>query len=595
LLKGEIPVGKKNNLRSIFVSLLTVCLVSVYFGGCKSESSGVEVRRDVKIAMRDGVELSANVFLPKAKGKYPVILLRTPYGKGNVEEEGPGHYYASQGYVYIVQDCRGTGQSKGQWEPVVNEKQDGLDTHKWVLEQGWCNGKLGTLGGSYLGYTQWITAPYVSESVKAMFTVVPLIEWYYNCSYIGGAFQLQTMMGWGSGMVRPTEGEGAGVDWENWDWEKAYRKLPLCRWDENIGFEVKWMRDWVGHPSYDEYWAKASMTDSLEDFRVPNITISGWYDLFVKQALDYVPAVREKAKSEKVRRHNYVIVGPWGHGINSVVGKLDYGKEAEIDMDEIQLKWFDHWLKGEETGIEEWPAFRIFVMGHNEWRDEEEWPLARTQYTPYYFHSSGKANSSIGDGKLSEEKPSDELPDMYVYDPDNPVPTHGGCLLFGEAGALDQSEIEKRKDILVFTSEELKEELEVTGPVKVVLYASSTARDTDFTAKLCDIHPDGRSFNLCDGIIRTRYRESAVSPTLIKGGEIYRYEIDLWATSNVFLAGHRIRVEMSSSNFPRFDRNPNTGHAFGADEEVRKATQVIYHDAERTSHIVLPVIRKKTK
>ena len=331
--------------------MLTVCLVSVYFGGCESENSGVEVRRDVKVAMRDGVELSANIFLPKAKGKYPAILLRTPYGKGNVEEEGPGHYYASRGYVYIVQDCRGTGQSKGQWEPVVNEKQDGLDTHKWVLEQGWCNGKLGTSGGSYLGYTQWITGPYVSESVKAMFTIVPLMEWYYNCSYIGGAFQLQTMMGWGSGMVRPAEGEGAGVDWENWDWEKAYRKLPLCRWDENIGFEVQWMRDWVAHPSYDEYWAQASITDSLEDFRVPNITISGWYDLFVKQALDYVPAVREKAKSEKVRRHNYVIVGPWGHGINAVVGKVDYGKEAEIDMDEIQLKWFDHWLKGEETGI----------------------------------------------------------------------------------------------------------------------------------------------------------------------------------------------------------------------------------------------------
>jgi hypothetical protein len=286
-------------------------------------------------------------------------------------------------------------------------------------------------------------------------------------------------------------------------------------------------------------------------------------------------------------------MGPWTHGISrdGKVGSLDFGKESVVDVNTLQAKWFDHWLKGEQTGVEDWPPLRIFVMGKNLWRDEQQWPLERTQYTPYYFHSQGSANTLNGDGTLNAKKPEQEPDDGYVYDPEDPVPTLGGCNL-GRVpiGPHDQTEAEQRKDVLVYTSEAMTNDLEVTGPVKVVLYATSNATDTDWTAKLVDVYPDGRAINLCDGIIRARYRQSLDEPTPIEPGKLYRYEIDLWVTSNVFLPGHKIRVEISSSNFPRFDRNPNTGHAFGADAELQTAEQTVHHAGEHASHIVLPVI-----
>jgi putative CocE/NonD family hydrolase len=583
----------KNKTVPCLVSLfaLLLCWASVVTAEDKAATFEVEVRKNVRIPMRDGVELSANISLPRAEGRFPVILTRTPYGKGNAEDD-LGSYSATGGYVFAIQDCRGTGQSQGRWEPGVNERIDGLDTHKWILEQEWCNGKIGTTGGSYLGGTQWVVAPDAGEWLKAMFTIVPLIDWYKDCTYIGGAFSLGTMMGWGSEMLKPTEGEGAGLR-SNWDINKAYWKLPLSRWDEQIGFEVQFMRDWVAHTEFDSYWAQASIRDRVDEIKVPNITLSSWYDIFVNQAFDYVSAIRQKSRSDIARRHCHLIVGPWGHGPNWMVGERDFGRNAEIDVEDLQERWFAYWLKGEDTGIDDLPPYRIFVMGQNEWRDEYEWPLQRTRYTPYYFHSRGAANSLKGNGTLSTAKPVDEPFDTYVYDPDNPVPTRGGCLLFGEEfGPLDQRKVEKRDDVLVFTSEKLDVALEVTGPVKVILYAASSAPDTDWTAKLVDVYPDGRAFNLCDGIIRARYRDSATDPTLIEPGKTYRYEIGLWVTSNVFLPGHKIRVEISSSNFPRLDRNPNTGHPFGADAELKKATQTIYHDAQHASHILLPVIPK---
>jgi len=556
----------------------------------KAARSKIEIRTNVMIPMRDGVKLAANIALPNPEGKFPVIIVRTPYGKGNGENDD-GRYHAARGYAFVIQDCRGTGKSGGEWHPGVHERADGLDTHEWVLAQPWCNGTIGTTGGSYLGYTQWIVAPDAGDSLKAMFTIVPLMDWHTDSGYIGGALALGTMMGWGTEMLRPKEGEGAGVDLENWDWDKAYRHLPLSTWDDVVGFEVPFLRDWVAHPTPDSYWAQMSVVDRLDGVRVPNITLSGWFDIFVQQGLDHVTTVMKTSRSDVARRNQHLIIGPWGHGPNWFVGEVDFGSNAGLDVEGLQNRWFDHWLKGEDTDVEQLPPYRIFVMGRNEWRDEQEWPLERTQYTSYYLHSGGSANSLNGDGTLSTVKPDEEPADSYVYDPDNPVPTNGGCLLFGEDfGPQDQTEVEKREDVLVFTSDVLDEELEVTGPVKVVLYAASSAPDTDWTAKLVDVFPDGRPFNFCDGIIRARYRESADNPTLIEPGKVYRYEIDLWATSNVFLPGHRIRVEISSSNFPRFDRNPNTGHEFGADAELQKATQTVYHDAQRPSHILLPLI-----
>lgn len=548
----------------------------------------VEVRPDVRIPMRDGVELSANVFLPKAEGRFPVVLVRTPYGKGGTNHPD-GRFYASRGYAYVSQDCRGRGASQGQWVPFMNEAHDGNDTRAWVLEQPWSGGSIGTTGGSYVGFTQWMSAPNAGEHLKAMFPIVPLVDPHGDVAYVGGAFQLSLLMGWGSAVSESRVIRG----WKTEDWLAACRTLPLSAWDKALDCRVQYLRDWVAHPHFDDYWAKGSVRNRWQDIAVPIYAVGGWYDIFAESVLDHVNAVRERSRSDETRRHLHVLMGPWGHGIgrNGKVGDLDFGRDAVVDLRTIQAEWFDHWLKGEETGVEDWPPFRIFVMGRNQWRDESQWPLERTRYTPYYFHANGSANTLAGDGTLSTTVPGEEPGDEFVYDPDDPVPTLGGCnLMISPAGPRDQTQAEEREDVLVFTSDALTHDLEVTGPVKVVLYAASTATDTDWTAKLVDVHPDGRPYNLSDGIIRARYRESSDQPTLIEPGKTYRYEIDLWVTSNVFLPGHKIRVEISSSNFPRFDRNPNTGHPFGADAELKKAVQTVYHDAEHLSHIVLPVI-----
>ncbi len=552
----------------------------------------VEVRTDVKIPMRDGVQLSANIFLPKAEDKFPVILVRSPYGKGD-EKHGEGLFYAPRGYVFVSQDCRGRGTSQGQWEPFANEAVDGRDTHQWILNQPWCNGSIGTTGGSYVGFTQWMPAPNAGEYLKAVFCVVPLVDAYGDASYIGGAMSLSLMMGWGGLMSFRPGDEITILGWGGDDWLKAYRKLPLREWDRAINRKVQYLRDWVAHPHYDDYWAGRGVRNQWQDITAPILAVGGWYDIFAKSVLDHINAVRATSRSQHARNHQHVLMGPWTHGIsqNGKVGGLDFGKDSVINLRDIQTKWFDHWLKGKDTGVDKLPPLRIFVMGRNQWRDEQEWPLKRAQYTPYYFHSKSSANTLKGDGRLSTAKPGNEPFEKFVYDPNDPVPTLGGCNLMGcPAGPHDQTKAENRDDVLVFTSDEMKTNLEVTGPVKVILYAASSARDTDWTAKLVDVHPDGRPFNLCDGIIRARYRQSPENPTLIQPGKIYRYEIDLWVTSNVFLPGHKIRVEISSSNFPRFDRNPNTGDPFGASAELIKATQTIYHDAEHPSHILLPVI-----
>jgi len=548
----------------------------------------IQVQADVKIPMRDGIRLSANIFRPKADGRFPTILSRTPYGKGETKN-GQARFFAARGYVFISQDCRGKGASEGEWVPFMNEARDGTDTHQWILAQPWSNGRIGTAGGSYVGYTQWISAPGSGAYLKAMMPIVPLVDPYRDVAYVGGAYQLALLMGWGTGV----SGVASTRGWDGTRWDTAFRTLPLCTWDQAIGSKVQYLRDWVAHWQYDKYWAGCSIRDRMRDITTPNYVVDGWYDLFAKSALEHVNTVRATSRSASARRHQYIMMGPWTHGIsrNGKVGELDFGKDSIIDLTAISAKWFDHWLQGKKTGVEQWPPVRIFVMGRNQWRDEQQWPLARTKYTPYYFHGGGSANTLSGNGTLGIAKPGHEPIDRYAYDPNDPVPTLGGCNLGGcPAGPHDQTRAEQRDDVLIFSTPKLKHELEVTGPVKVVLYAASSAPDTDWTAKLVDVHPDGRPINLCDGILRARFRESADRPTPIEPGRTYRYEIDLWVTSNVFLPGHRIRVEISSSNFPRFDRNPNMGHPFGADADLATAIQTVYHDAARPSHILLPVI-----
>ena len=473
----------------------------------------VEVLADVKIPMRDGTLLSANVFRPKAEGRFPTILARTPYGKGGTRG-GAGHALAAQGYVYVSQDCRGKGASQGQWVPFVHDDRDGKDTYRWIVGQPWSNGAVAGTGGSYVGYTQWISAPGAGDTLKAMFSTVPLVDPYDDLAYVGGALQLHVMMGWGSS----TAGNRAARIWQRDQWLGA---LPLCRWDEAVGQKIPYLRDWVAHPQFDDYWKQCTLRGRHKEITTPCYAVCGWYDLYAKSVFDHLGAVRAESPSAEARRHQHLLMGPWVHGINRrEVGDLDFGEEAIVDLGAIKAAWFDRWLKEKPTGVENWPPLRIFVMGRNQWRDEQEWPLKRTCYTPYYFHGQGSARTRDGDGRLNTLKPGAEPADRFTYDPADPVPSAGGNLLGGPAGPRDQAELEQRNDVLVFTGDELTAELEVTGPVKVALYAASDATDTDWTAKLVDVWPDGRAINLCDGIVRARYRERDARPTLIEPGKV---------------------------------------------------------------------------
>lgn len=539
--------------------------------------------KDVPILMRDGIQLTANIARPEAEGQYPVILMRTPYGKPG-KDNGDMKRYTEAGYVMVVQDCRGTGSSEGIWDPFAYDVQDGLDTQAWIGAQPWCNGRIGTAGGSYVGWTQWASAPDAAPALQCAVPVVPFAEVFPDLAYYGGAFQLALLMGWGAAV--------GGADLKPDALQAAFRHLPLQTYGDQFEKPIPYLNEWIKHPTYDDYWKRRGIDGQYDDVHIPILNIGGWYDIFSKPVIDQVDRVREESGDRLVRRNQFVIVGPWAHGVGGQkVGELDFGPEAKRDIGELQFQWFEYWLKDRETGVEDWPAYHLFIMGENRWRGEQEWPLARTQYTPMYLRGGGKANSSKGDGTLSPEQPAEEPADVFTYDAENPVPTAGGNNLVGaKAGPYDQSEVELRDDVLVYTGDTLTEDLEVTGPVKMTLYAASTAPDTDFTAKLVDVHPDGRAFNLCDGILRARFRKGPDGAEPLTPGAVEKYEIDLWVTSNLFKAGHRVRVEISSSNFPRFDRNPNSGLPFGTDTELHPATQTIYHTVQYPSHILLPVI-----
>lgn len=552
-----------------------------------SAEPGWKFQENVMIPMRDGVRLAANVFTPVGPGPFPTILMRTPYGKSD-ERFGDGRRYSERGYALVIQDCRGRGDSEGIWDPFRFDPTDGFDTQEWVGTRPWSNGRIGTAGGSYGGWTQWASAPDSSRYLTTMIPVVPFGNVYREITYPGGAYQLALSMGWGAsvGGIRIDPAKMAGA----WDY------LPLARWDDQFGQDVFYLEDWVAHPTYDGYWRQRSIDDNYEAITVPILNIGGWYDIFSRATIDLVDRVRERSNNRMARRNQCVIIGPWGHGPGGQkLGELDFGEAARRDLRQIQDDWFDYWLTDRSTGVEDWPPYQLFVMGANTWRGEHEWPLARAVNTRYYLHSNGSANTREGDGVLGTQPPAADQPrDEFIYDPRNPVPTRGGNNLVGAAaGPFDQADVESRTDVLVYSTPPLESEIEVTGPVTLVLHAASSAVDTDFTAKLVDVHPDGTAYNLCDGIIRARYRESFERPTPIEPGKIHRYEIDLWVTSNLFKAGHRIRLEVSSSNYPRFNRNPNTGEPFGSSDRMETARQIIVHDAAHPSHLLLPIIPGK--
>ena len=555
--------------------------------------AGWKARYNVKSPMRDGVNLSCDIYMPsEGEGPFPVLLVRTPYNnmdEGLIEH---GEFFVQHGYVYVIQDVRGRNDSEGEFYAWVDEFNDGHDTIEWIGAQPWCDGNVGMHGSSYLGNVQWYAAMLNSKYLKCVAPRAIGDNLHESPFYLGGAFALGLSVAWAFWA-------GEGRTWQNVDrynWPQLFQYLPVKDMAEAGGKDVKFLRDWIDHTDYDDYWKALSVKERYEDIKVPTLQMSGWYDLFPAGVFNNFNGLGERGGSELARNHRKVVVGPWTHSLSKVThaGDGDFGMDSMIDVIGTELKWYDRWLKGIDNGVEKEPPIRIFVMGTNEWRDENEWPLARTEFTPYYFHSGGSANTLLGDGTLSTQAPIDEQPDGYDYNPAFPTPTLGGGSCCSDKvpppGVFDQREVEARSDVLVYTSEPLEEDMEVTGPVIVKLHASTDGRDTDFTGKLSDVHPDGSSWNLCDGIIRGRYRESTERQVLLEPGTVYEFTIDVWPTSNVFKKGHRIRVDIASSNFPRFDRNTNTGNVIAADAEVRVAHQQVFHDAAHPSHIILPVI-----
>ena len=558
--------------------------------------AGVEIKYNVRIPMRDGVHLSADIYFPRdGQGPWPVVLLRTPYDNMTDNLVNEAIFYAQHDYVYVAQDVRGRHDSDGQFYPWVNEFIDGHDTIEWIGIQPWCDSNVGMVGSSYAGNVQWQAAIEGSPYLK---TIIPRVighNLYEAPHYQGGAFQL----GWTATWVYRTDGRSSqSVDRHNW--AHIFSTLPLHDLDKNGGKEIPYLHDWISHPDYDEYWKALAVEERYRDVTIPVFSIGGWYDFFSIGTLHNFAEMRKRGGSDAARLHQSVLIGPWVHRACTFThaGEIDFGEDSLLDLRHIELGWMDRWLKGLHNSTYQSAPVRIYVMGINQWRDEQEWPLARATYTPFYLHSNGSANSFRGDGTLSTQSPKSEPADHYVYDPAFPAPTRGGSTCCNPEiipyGAYDQRSIEAQNDVLVYTSEPLPDDLEVTGPVIATLYASTSAQDTDFTAKLVDVGPDGYAVNLCDGIIRGRYRESRERQTLLEPDTIYQFTINLGPTSNVFLRGHRIRIDISSSNFPRFDRNLNTGHTFGESVEMQVAIQQIFHDQAHKSQILLPIIPKFT-
>ncbi len=554
--------------------------------------AGAKVLYDVGVPMSDGARLSADVYLPtEGDGPYPAILYRTPYSNQMDYLVERGNFFAQHGYAVVCQDVRGRYDSQGEFKRWTSEFEDGHQTVEWVGAQPWCDGNVGMDGPSYLGYVQWQAAAMGSRFLKCIVPQVMGGDLHESPHYQGGAFQLALNATWSFRTDARTMQE---ID--QYDWERLLYTLPVRDVPAAAGRDVQDFLDWVDNPDFGPHWTERNVLHRLQQVKVPALHIGGWYDLYPAGTLNLFNGMREAGGSATARDNQRVVIGPWIHSASTLTsaGDVDFGTDSMLDLPEIELAWFDHWLKGVDNGANREAPVKIFVMGSGRWRDEREWPLARTQFTPYYLHSGGIANSAAGDGALSDQQPTDEPTDGYIYDPAFPVPTRGGGNCCDPHlvpwGAYDQREVEARSDVLVYSSEPLESDVEVTGPVILKLFASTDGRDTDFTAKLVDVFPDGRAVNLTDGILRGRYREGTDKQVLLRPGETYEFTVDLWVTSNVFKRGHRIRLEVSSSNFPRFDRNPNTGNPFGQDTELRTARQIVYHDAARPSHLLLPVI-----
>jgi len=539
----------------------------------------------VRAAMRDGVELVADVYRPEADGTFPVLLTRTPYNRDGGEEQA--REVASHGYLVVVQDTRGRYDSEGEFYPFRHESDDGYDTVEWAAKLPGSNGRVGMYGGSYVGATQMLASIARPPSLESIFPYVTAAEYYDGWTYQSGALMQWFASSWTTGLIQDTLRRKAAeaARPKDWAWRLPVEDYTLI--DTPSPDELApYYDDWVEHETDDAYWKRWKISDHYPQMTVKALHAGGWHDIFLKGSIKNYVGTRAQAKDRKVRQGQRLLVGPWAHARTSEEGKIGdvtFGEHAVLDMADTIRRFADWALKDVQNEYADDTPVRIFVLGENVWRDEKEFPLARQVTTEYYLSA---------DGALGTDKP-DEGRRGYAYDPADPTPTIGGRLCCGAAiapGPFDQSPNSQRDDVLVFSTPPLEEGVEVTGEISLRLFAESSAVDTDFTAVLIDVSPDGYERFLTDGIVRARYRNSTEEAELIEPGKAYEYEIDLWTTSNYFKPGHRIRLQVSSSNFPRFNRNLNTGEPTAGSTGMTKARQTILLGGARASALVLPII-----
>jgi putative CocE/NonD family hydrolase len=578
------------------------------------------IQRNIPIPMQDGIRLATDLYFPPEPGRYPVLLERTPYGKHQsvMVSIGAPEFLAANGYVVAVQDARGRFASEGIWYPFRDEawgtNKDGFDTVEWLAKQEWCDGQVGTFGGSFAGFNQYLHAGAPSPHLRSMFARQAACSLRDEWVYRGGAFELGFMLMWGArNSLEALRNRIAQLERICSQGQLDFLRYRPAVKNPLLSDPFDWIKDNLELQDDESYWKQFDVAPFHETFTVPTYHLASWFDIFLGGSLRNFIGMRNAAGTEQARRRHRLTIGPWMHGPRTdsewdgrKVGEVDFGPDARWDYKGEMLRWFDYTLKQKPGGLDNEPAVRYFVMGLNRWRTADDWPPHSVAYKEIYFDArrSGSA-ASLNDGSLSWT-PGDQTgsPARFRHDPNQPVETVGGNTLYSlaaqqpgeslgwkelnaEAGPRDQRKIEDR--CLTFTSEPLDADLEVTGPVVGRLFISSTAADTDFVVRLTDVSPDGRSMLVCDGIQRARYRESNYSPSLLDPGKVYELTVDLWATSHLFRRGHRIRAVVNSSSFPRFDVNPGTGESAATATRMVTAENTVYVDRERRSHLVLPI------
>lgn len=541
-------------------------------------ADSVAIRFDVRIPMRDGVTLSADIYSPAAPGRYPVVLMRTPYNKTGAAVLKEARAFAGRGYVYVAVDVRGRGDSDGEWRPYFHEGDDGYDAIEWCAAQPWSTGKIGTIGRSYVGYNQWVAAVRRPPHLAAIIALAPMADPFEDVWITGpGGVPTPTMISWyhlTAGKVMQNMG---AVDWNTLNWH-----VPLLTMDEAAGRPNERWRSIITHSTRDAWWDPLRYQDRFEQADVPALHISGWYDDTQRATpMNYV-GMRTRAATPEARDRQKLVIGPWPHAINSTqkLGRLDFGPSAVIDLFGLQVEWFDRWLKGQGAQTAS-PRVRLFAMQSNRWFDADDWPIPSTRFVKHYLRANGA---------LATAAPGVERPDTYRYDPANPTPFLTEPSFAQLGGPDDYAQVEQRKDLLLYTTVPFDRETLLCGPMTARLFAASSATDTDFMVKVLDVWPNGFVQRLNDGMVRARFRNGWDRPELIVPGKTYAYDIDVWNSCQTVLPGHRIRVEVASSAFPKFDRNPNTGDPIGMTARMQTADQTIYHDRERASYIVLPFV-----